>query len=71
MKREVIDESFEFLVSRDKIRFAIHLDQHADFAAGMDIRMDQPLIGFPSRLFLRRGQAFLPEVVHRFVDVVV
>ncbi len=70
LEGEIIDESFEFFVAGDEIRFAIDFDQDADFSAHMDIGMDQSLIGFPSGFLGGRSQAFLPEIIDRLFDVV-
>ena len=49
---------------------AVHFDEYADFSAGMDVRVDQALVGFPSGLFLRCRQPLLSKVVDRFIDAV-
>ncbi len=33
------------LVARDEVGLAVDLDQHADFAAGVDVRADEPFVG--------------------------
>jgi len=70
LQRKVVHECFEFLIARDEVGFTVDLDQYADFAAHVDVGVDQALIGFAARFLLRGGEALLPQVVDRLVDVV-
>src|SRR5207302_400627 len=44
LKAEILHECFESVVARNEIRLAVDLDQHADFAADVDVALDEPLL---------------------------
>jgi len=66
---DVLHELLEVLGAGDKVGLAIDLDQHADLAARVDIRMDQPILGLPMLLLGGVGQALLSQVLDRPLEV--
>src|SRR5439155_23261084 len=61
--------SLERLGAGDEIGLAIHLDEDADLAAGMDVRADETLGRRAAGFLRRRREAALAEVAHRSVEV--
>ncbi len=57
----VVAKLFERIRARDEIAFAIDFDDHADFAAGMNIVADQAFGGFARGLLGRGGLALFAQ----------
>ena len=63
MHGNILDERLELLVLGNEVGFAVHLDEHPDLAAGMDIGADGPLAGNAAGLLGGRGKSLLAEIV--------
>ena len=55
-------ELLEVVGARDEIGLAVHLDQDADLAAGVDVRADHTLGGGAAGLLGSRGEAALAQI---------
>ena len=58
LQGQVIDEGLEFFVPGHEVRFTVDFDEHADFAAHMNIGVNQPLVGFPAGFLLAAARPF-------------
>ena len=66
---DVVAESAEAVVLRDKIRLAIDLHQHADFGAGRDVLGDDAFVRRAIRFFRGGRDAFFAQIFHGGFDV--
>src|SRR5438067_3418172 len=69
LHRDVLHQRLELLVAGGEVRLAVHLDEHADLSAQMDVRADRAFGGAPPRLLSRGGEALLAQPGDRLVDV--
>src|SRR5580692_105356 len=67
--RDVAGKLCKLRISCDEIGFAIHLDQHADLAAGVDVTRDEPFIGLALGFLCRLRRAALEQERFRAFDV--
>jgi len=65
----VVAQALEVRRARDEIALAIHLDQHADLPARVDIGAHQPFGRRPLRFLGGRGLALLAQDVDGLLDI--
>jgi hypothetical protein len=65
----IVAEQLEGIGAGHEIAFAIDFDDHADFAAGMNVVADEAFGGFARGLFGRGGLAFLAKDVNGLLNV--
>src|SRR5579862_1219221 len=56
---DVVTETLEVIGAGDEVAFAVNLDEHANFAAGMNVVADHALAGGALRLLLRGSLSLL------------
>ncbi len=61
LQREFLDEGLEVVGARDEVGLAVHLDEHADLAAQVDVGADQALAGGAAGLLRRLREAALAQ----------
>src|SRR5262249_31309854 len=66
---EIAHQALELVGAGHEVGLAVHLDEHADPAAGMDVGLDQSFAGLAPRLRIRLGDALLAQVLDRLVHV--
>ena len=71
MKTDVFRKRTELVVAGDKIRLAVDLDHHADFAADVNIALDEAFLGDAVSLLGGRRRAFFAQQRDGFLDVTV
>src|SRR6266540_3867486 len=64
-----VHERAELLVAGDEVGLAVDFDQSADTAAGVDVAVDDALIGLVLQLLQRLGQATLLEQVLGLAEI--
>ena len=69
--RDLLDERGELIRARDEVRFAVHLDEHADLAAHVDVAADRALAGRAAGLLRRRGETPLAQEGRGGLDVAI
>ena len=67
--RDVLQQFLEVLGAGHKVALAVHFDQHADLAAGMDVGAHRALVGGAGGLLLCRGHAALAQHHECLFDV--
>ena len=65
------DELLEVVGARDEVGLAVHLDEHADLAAHVDVVADQPLGGRAAGLLGRLREPALAQERRRLLEVAV
>src|SRR5438067_7227467 len=69
LHRDILDQRLELLVAGREVGLAVHLDEHADLSAQMDVGADRAFGGAAPRLLPGGGEALLPQPGDRLVDV--
>ncbi len=67
--RDVFEQFLKVGSAGHKVALAVELDQHSDFAAGVNIGAYRALVGSAGGFLLRRGHAALAQHHERLFDV--
>ncbi len=67
--RDVLEQFLKVGGASHKVALAVELDQHGDFAAGVNIGAHRALVGGAGGLLLRRGHAALAQHHESVLDV--
>src|SRR5450756_3202931 len=66
---EVVGELLEGVAARHEVGLHADLHEHADLAAGVDVRIHGAVFGRSRALLLGAGEALLAQLVHRLLEV--
>src|SRR5437763_14318943 len=69
LHRDVLHQRLELLVAGSEVGLAVHLDEHADLSAQVDVGTDRAFGRAPPRLLPGGGEALLAQPGDRLVDV--